>query len=290
MPSNIAHENISAIKLGTVDMTKGYIGTEEVYPNSREIQSAAFTNTSLANTATSNTFRVTGETGSTYDLSGNLTGSYVLSSSPYDHTQTFATNYRCDESADTYTVTLTPTGSTTLQGGGSSFSSTATHAAGPSDTVVTPSCSISYTTIDNITTTVNGTLFWNYGAKIRVTYTWTHSGTYYVGNSGSDGEFSMGGCCSFGSATLISITGGSVVSSYGVSRAKGSNYGTSYATSGSLNMTAVVDYTLNQGYTGFFRASSTAYRNYLNPSGGGCFDVNFTGSGSAVQVGANYYP
>jgi hypothetical protein len=281
MPSNIEHENISAIKLGIVDMTKGYIGHEEVYPNSREIQSAAFTSTSLPNTATSNTFRVTGEVGSTYDLSGNLTGSYTLSSSPYDHVQTFATNYRCGYSSDTYSVTLTPTGSTTLQGGGSTFSSSATHAAGPSDTVVTPTCNISYTNIDYITTTVNGTLYWNSGAKVRITFNWTYSGNYYVGNSGYDGYFTAQACCSFTSATLISLTGGTEISS--------GLYAPSNPSSG-VNMTASIDYTLSQGYTGFVRGSSQAYYNYLDPSGGGCYDVNFTGSGSAIQTGANHYP
>ena len=53
MPSNIENANISALKLGTATVTKGYIGHQEVYPNTREIQSAVFTNTSLANNATS---------------------------------------------------------------------------------------------------------------------------------------------------------------------------------------------------------------------------------------------
>jgi hypothetical protein len=283
MPSNIEHANISALKLGTATVTKGYIGHEEVYPNTRELQSAAFTNTSLANTATSNTFRVTGETGSTYDLSGNLTGSYVLSSSPYDHTQTFETNYRCARSADTYTVTLTPTGGTTLQGGGSTFSSSATHAAGPSDTIVQPTCNISYTTIDNITTTSNGVLMWNYGAKVRITFHWTYSGNYYVGNGTYDGEFSAGACCSFSNATLISLTGGTATSTGSINR-----FAPSSPSSG-INMTAAIDYTLSQGYTGFVRGSSQAYYSYLQPSTG-CYDVNFTGSGGGIQVGANYYP
>lgn len=282
MPSNIQHENISAIKLGTVDMTKGYIGHEEVYPNTRELQSAAFTNTSLANTATSNTFRVTGETGSTYDLSGNLTGSYVLSSSPYDHTQTFETNYRCGRSADTYTVTLTPTGGTVLQGGGSTFSSSATHAAGPSYTLVQPTCNISYTTIDNITTTVNGTLFWNAGAKVRITYNWTYSGNYNVGTSTYAGQFSTGACCSFTNATLISVSGGSLAD------ANFMRFAPSNPSSG-VNMTAAIDYTLDQGYTSFVRGSSTAYYSSTYPSTG-CYDLNFTGSGSAIQTGANHYP
>jgi len=281
MPSNIEHANISALKLGTATVTKGYIGHEEVYPNTREIQSAAFTNTSLANNATSNIFRVTGETGSTYDLSGNLTGSYVLPSSPYDHTQTFETNYRCGRSADTYTVTLTPTGSTTLQGGGSTFSSSATHAAGPSSTVVSPTCNISYATIDNITTTVNGVLFWNYGAKVRITFNWTYSGNYNVGTSTYAGSFSAGACCSFSNATLISLTGGT---------ADGTSRFIPSSPSSGVNMTAAIDYTLSQGYTGFVRGSSQAYYNYIDPGSGGCYDLNFTGSGSAIQTGANYYP
>ncbi len=280
MPSNIENANISALKLGTATVTKGYIGHEEVYPNTRTITSAAFTNTSLANNATSNTFRVTGETGSIYNLSGNLTGSYVLSSSPYDHTQTFETNYRCGRSADTYNVTLTPAGGTILQGGGSTFSSTATHAAGPSDTVVSPTCNISYTTIDNITTTVGGTLFWNYGAKVRITFNWTYSGNYSVGNNSYDGSFSANACCSFSSATIISLTGGT---------ADGTNRFIPSNPSSGVNMTASIDYTLGQGYTSFVRGSTQAYYSYIDPASG-CYDVNFTGTGNAIQSGANYYP
>ena len=76
MPSNIEHANISAIKLGTVDVTAGYIGNEQAYPNTRELQSAAFTSTSnLSRSGGTRYFRVTGETGATYDLSGYGAGS-----------------------------------------------------------------------------------------------------------------------------------------------------------------------------------------------------------------------
>lgn len=135
MPSNIQHENISAAKLGIETISKGYIGHEEVYPNTREIQSATFTSTStLSNTGGTRIFRVTGETGSTYSLTGYGAGSYTLLSSPYDHSISVTSNNDCGDPSRTILTTLTPTGSTLLQGGGSTFASSFTQSGGPSET------------------------------------------------------------------------------------------------------------------------------------------------------------
>lgn len=176
MPSNIEHANISAIKLGTTDVVASYIGHDQVYPNSREIQSAAYTSTStLSNSGGSRLFRVTGETGATYDLTGSGAGSYILPTSPYDHTINVSANNSCGASGRTITTTLVPTGSTTLQGGGSSFASSFSQAAGPSINNVNVTASISATNTNRVTTTVGSQLYWAAGSTWDITYSSTSS-------------------------------------------------------------------------------------------------------------------
>ena len=176
MPSNIEHENISAIKLGTTDMTKGYIGHEQIYPNSREIQSGAFTSTStISNSGGTRSFRVSGEIGATYDLTGYGAGSYILPTSPYDHTISVSSNNACGASSRTITTTLVPTGSTTLQGGGSSFTSSFSQSAGPAINSVNATASISATNTTRVTTPVGGNLYWAAGSVFSITYSSTSS-------------------------------------------------------------------------------------------------------------------
>lgn len=176
MPSNIENANISAIKLGTADVIKGYIGHEDVYPNSREIQSGAFTSTStLSNSGGTKYFRVTGETGATYDLTGSGAGSYILSTSPYDHTISVGANNACGASGRTITTTLLPTGSTILQGGGGSFASSFSQSAGPSMNNVNATASISATNTNRVTTTVGGSLYWAAGSSWSISYSSTSS-------------------------------------------------------------------------------------------------------------------
>lgn len=186
MPSNIENENISAIKLGTVDMTKGYIGHQEVYPNTREIQSAAWTSTStMSNSGGDRVLRVTGEESASYDLaitgySGgtNPTGSYVISASPYDHSATIPANTSCGAPARTILSTLTPTGSTTLQGGGSTFTSSFTQSAGPSINVANSTLSFGTIVVNpEYTTVVNGNTVWTSGTTLNITLAANGNGT-----------------------------------------------------------------------------------------------------------------
>ena len=46
MPTNLGHEAISALKVGHENVTAGYIGNQQIFPNSVTIQSAAYTDTS----------------------------------------------------------------------------------------------------------------------------------------------------------------------------------------------------------------------------------------------------
>ena len=186
MPSNIENANISAIKLGTVDMTKGYIGHQEVYPNTREIQSAAWTSTStMSNSGGSRVLRVTGEESAAYDLaitgySGgtNPTGSYTISTSPYDHSATIPANTSCGAPARTILSTLTPTGSTTLQGGSSTFTSSFTQSAGPSITVANSTLAFGTIIVNpEYTTVINGNTVWTSGTTFTITLSANGNGT-----------------------------------------------------------------------------------------------------------------
>lgn len=177
MPSNIEHENISAIKLGTVDMTKGYIGHQEVYPNTREIQSAVWTSTSTLNkVGGTRIWRVTGEPGATYDLTGYGAGSYILPSSPYDHSISIGSNGSSpcyNSSTRTITTTLTPTGSTIITGGAANISGSFTQAAGTGvqSFTATATSGPSITALNNLKTTVGGTTYWADGATFRLSMT-----------------------------------------------------------------------------------------------------------------------
>lgn len=198
MPSNIENANISAIKLGTVDMTKGYIGHEEVYPNTREIQSAAYTNTStLSNSGGTRLFRVTGAEGATYNLTGFGAGSYIISSSPYDHSINPGSNNSCGDPSRTILTTLTPTGSTVLQGGGATFASSYTQSAGPPENYYNFNVSISVTVSTTVTNLYNGVLFFTNGTVYTVSYS---------GNNNSPSSFTMssGG---LGSGSYSNVTG-----------------------------------------------------------------------------------
>jgi len=196
MPSNIENANISAIKLGTADVTKGYIGHEEVYPNTREIQSAVFTDTStLANSGGTRTYRVTGDVGSQYTLSGSngasSPGVNTLSTSPTDYSVSIGSNLSCGASSRTPTISIVPSGSTTLAGGVSSTSSF-TQSVGPPLINYTPTHTVSISTNTNYpTTTVNGVLHFAVGTIWTITGTVNGAGyktSFYAYANGAAGS------------------------------------------------------------------------------------------------------
>lgn len=173
MPSNIQHENISVAKLGIETISKGYIGHDQVYPNSTVIQSAAYTDTSSQSyLAGTRIFRVTGDVGSTYNLTNYGAGTYTLNSSPFDHSIAIPSNGSspCYSGTQrTINTTLTPTGSTTLQGGGATFSSSLIQIGLTGVTSYTSTASVSIVPLNNAKTTVNGVTYWAAGATFRVT-------------------------------------------------------------------------------------------------------------------------
>lgn len=177
MPTNLGHEAISALKVGHSSATAAYVGHQQIFPNTTEIQSAAFTSTAgMSNVGGSRIFRVTGEVGASYNLTGYGAGSYTITSSPYDHTINVGLNNDCTDPNRTITTTLTPTGNTILQGGGSSFTSSFTQSGGPGINTYNANPSITVTNTNYATTTINGTLKWAPGAAWDVS--WSYNGTY----------------------------------------------------------------------------------------------------------------
>jgi len=175
MPSNIEHANISDLKLGTADVAAGYIGHKQVYPNTRQIQSFAFTDTSgVPVTGTTRVLNVGGELGSTFNLVGSGGASspgnnLVLYNSPQSYNVTIPTNYTCGSSSRNPTVTITPLGNTALASGVPT-SRSLSQPAGPAITYVTPSTkTISVTEVTSVTTTIGGQLRWAPGAQFSVT-------------------------------------------------------------------------------------------------------------------------
>tara|TARA_B100000927_G_scaffold289170_1_gene285256 strand:- start:723 stop:1466 length:744 start_codon:yes stop_codon:yes gene_type:complete len=219
MPTNLGHEAISALKVGHSSVTAAYAGHQQIFPNTTEIQSAAFTSTAgMSNTGGSRIFRVTGDIGSAYNLTGYGAGSYTITSSPYDHTVSVGLNNDCTDPNRTIATTLTPTGNTILQGGGSSFTSSFTQNGGPGINNYNANPSISVTNTNYVTTTVGGNLYWAPGAAWSIS--WSYNGTYAthstsgmsIGVSGStrSGDYSGSGSSDSGTWTF---TLGSGVSS-----------------------------------------------------------------------------
>ena len=177
MPSNIENANISALKLGTVDVIKGYIGAEEVYPNARTIASAAFTDTStLSSSGGTRAYRVSGAIGSQYSLTGtngaSSPGPQTLSASPTDYSIAVGANSSCGSSSRTPTITILPTGSTVL-GGGVSSTSSFTQSGVSAGTAYSMSMNASIQDLNKVTTTVGGTVYYAPGSTWTINVSWT---------------------------------------------------------------------------------------------------------------------
>ena len=216
MPTNLGHDAISALKVGHENVTAGYIGNQQIFPNSTTIQSAAFTDTSvLSYVGGTRLFRVTGDVGSTYDLVGSGTvsapsgtGSYTLASSPYDHNISISANTGCSSGAYASTITLTPTGNTVLQGGGSNFQSSIPVQASPNiSQTYNFNISVSVSVVGTpITNFYNGVLFFTNGSVFSITYS---------GNNNSSSSFTMTSGA-LGSGSYSNVTGSLSLTNTGI--------------------------------------------------------------------------
>ncbi len=211
MPLNNQHVNIADIKLGIESIAASYAGHTIVYPNTREIVSAAFTDTSTLNASGGTRYlRITGQIGATYSLTGYGAGNYILSSSPYDQPIVIDSNGSspCFSGSNrTITTTLTPTNSTTIQGGAANISNSFTQDGGTGIVSFTPSITKTITNITRVTTTVNGTLKWATGAEFTISFTAPADTTrvdYYIAEA-----FGTGATFSYSGTQTVANTGGS---------------------------------------------------------------------------------
>ena len=209
MPINIQTGPLSALKVGHENVSSSYIGHQQVFPNSTTIQSAEFTDISTMgyNGGTRN-FRITGDPGSTYSLSPYSSGSYTLSSSPYDHAITIGTNTGCGAGTATITQTLTPLGSTVLQGGGSSFSSSFSQSSsGAQNHTVTVSGSgtLTWDGASSGKVNIGGTDYWTPGAVFTYSFTVSYSSNLNFPNGNPNWTYiaigGLGGIKDNGSST-----------------------------------------------------------------------------------------
>ena len=194
MPSNIENANISAIKLGTADVTSGYIGHEQVYPNGREIASGVYTNTSQvpgAASGQSRTFLVTGEIGAEYSLNvttrvsnaSSINGNYTLTSPTKSHSLSF-NDASCGSSVVNIAyMTLTPTGLTSIAGGASTITANLTQGAGDTIYDWSPTFTWTITNTNRVVVVQNGVTKWAQGSTFdfRVQSNNTPSNPYPYG-------------------------------------------------------------------------------------------------------------
>lgn len=270
MATNIENANISAIKLGTANVTKSYIGHQEVYPNTKEIAGAVFTDTStIANTGGTRTYRVTGDVGSQYTLAGSngasSLGAQNLSTSPTDYSISISSNASCGASSRTPTVTITPSGSTTLASGVSNTSSF-TQSAGPSLIQYSATHSISITTNQYPTVSVNGVLHYATGTVWTITgtvngngnltkfYAWVN-GPYGNTNQNVSRVFTSGG-----GQSSVGTSGGLYITP--------TTWANTYNTSGSGTWTQTV--TLSSGSLAYFTVRPQASPPSVAEGGNAC--------------------
>ena len=188
MAINLSNNPLSAIKIGESDILKGYVGINQLYPNSTEITAAAFTNATTTNTAKNEPYVVSGEIGSSFTLTGSsgassISGTQVISSSPTTYQIPIDANTTCGASSRNPQILIAPIGSTTLAGGLSN-TDTISQAAGPS--ILTNSGIAMTASIvgSGPTVTIGGNLYWSAGALFTITLNYTAYGLQ--GQSGLD--------------------------------------------------------------------------------------------------------
>tara|TARA_Y200000002_G_scaffold105234_1_gene85828 strand:+ start:1709 stop:2578 length:870 start_codon:yes stop_codon:yes gene_type:complete len=171
MPTNLGHEAITA-KLGHADPSM-YLGHEQIYPNTTTVTSFAFADTStVSNAGATRVLNIGGDIGSTFNLTGangaGSLGAQSLSSASQAFNISIGSNNSYGAAGRSPSVTISPTGNTTLAGGVPT-SRTLTQAAGPAVQTVYINAGLTAAVLVNNTTTVNGQLRWAQGAKFRIT-------------------------------------------------------------------------------------------------------------------------
>ncbi len=195
MPTNIGSEALSALKIGESAVSKAYVGTDQIFPNSTEITAAAFDNATVTNTAQNTNYSVSGEIGSSFTLTGSAgatgpVGTQVLGSSPTIYPIAISGNDTCGAAVRGPQIVIAPQGNSTLATGLSN-TDYISQAAGPiwNSFNANGTISASFTNSNQGTTwqVINGVNYYMVGAAFSITWGYNDtSGVPYMFSGNSD--------------------------------------------------------------------------------------------------------
>ncbi len=176
MPTNIGDAPLDDLKIGQAAVSKGYVGINQIFPNTTEITAAAFDNANVTNAAQNTDYTVAGEIGSSFTLTGSSgatgpAGTQILSSSPTTYPIAIGDNTTCQAPARNPSIVIAPIGSTVLASGLSNTDALV-QASGPSQAMwaISGTTSVTYTGGASGTSQIGGTWYWVAGATWDVSY------------------------------------------------------------------------------------------------------------------------
>ena len=195
MAIKLSSEDLAALNIGESQVSRGYIGTTEIYPNDIAITSAGYDDPSIARAGGNTGYTVTGNAGAQYYFNtnsnygtstgtvSNMPGSSNVqtmgSSGTATYTPSIGTRGPCNVPAaipgtNTYNqIQIVPVSPTIMAAGVSQYDYIA-QAAGPNygawQTTITPTITV----IDSTTVDVGGTKYWAANtAKWNVKFAWS---------------------------------------------------------------------------------------------------------------------
>ena len=169
MPTNLAENALSALKVGNDNVTAAYVGNSQIFPNTTEItywtgQEGRYNYPDYASSVW--TTDVTGPAGATFNLVGSngittQTGLVKSVDGVESFSYTTEDNSGCDTTTRTLSLQIVPTGNTTLNLdiAGGSFPATDTGANGTSTNPMSPQPATQQGS-GNVTQTINTAGTW----------------------------------------------------------------------------------------------------------------------------------
>lgn len=184
MPTNLAENALSALKVGNDNVTAAYVGNSQIFPNTTELTSWDGWDpmSQIPAATTSWNVAVYGDIGATYSITGsngagNGTGT-INQAGKNTLSIPISSNDTCGAAVRNPVAVIAATGDTTLATGFGSTSSTTSQAGGPANIVFTgagSSITVQNTVQNNIT--IGSQQRFGVGSKWTVTYTYG-GGTY----------------------------------------------------------------------------------------------------------------
>ena len=184
MPTNLAENALSALKVGNDNATAAYVGNSQIFPNTTELTSWDGWDpmSQIGAPATNWNVAVYGDIGATYSITGsngagNGTGT-INQAGKNTLSIPISSNNTCGAAVRNPVAVIAATGDTTLATGFGSTSSTTSQNGGPPNIVFTgagSSITVQNTVQNNIT--IGSQQRFGVGSKWTVTYTYG-GGTY----------------------------------------------------------------------------------------------------------------